>query len=338
MYRKGSNFLVCYVDDCLIIGDENITAERDRILDIFEGRKIEKKRTPDGAEEFTFLGLKITYHKIRGELTITLEDLVEKVLKKFGMEGCKQVGTPMVNQLENSGAENLDNFHYRALVGSLMFFVVTCRPDLAFSVKELSRFLENPRSSSISAGKRVLQYLQGTRKEALRFTRVENYEPGKINTHIKSYADSDFAGEKPGRKSTSGMCIVLNNTPIFWKSITQRIVSLSTAESEYISLAQLVKEAKYLKLMNEDLFKSKEQIEMLIKDPYDCYCDNQAAIKMSQQSFNTNRTKHVDVRVAFIKHAITSGIIRLFYVSTDMNVADLFTKPLSRGRLKQLIS
>ena len=134
------------------------------------------------------------------------------------------------------------------------------------------------------------------------------------------------------------MCITFNGTPIFWKSISQRIVSLSTAESEYISLAQLVKEVKHLKFMNQNLFNSEDQIEMHIKDPYDCYCDNQAAIKMGQHSFNTNRTKHIDVRCAFIKHAITSNIIKLYYISTDLNVADMFTKPLSYGRLKQLIS
>ena len=136
----------------------------------------------------------------------------------------------MITKLENNGSPN-DDFPYRSLVGSLMYLSVGTRTDISFAIKELRRYLENPCESSVTAAKHVVRYLKGSTDLGLVYHGSNN-----AWGNIVGFSDADFAGETVGRKSTTGIIIKINDRKIFWKSVTQSIVSQSTAEAEYNAL------------------------------------------------------------------------------------------------------
>jgi hypothetical protein len=184
----------------------------------------------------------------------------------------------------------------------------------------------------------VIKYLKGSKELGIVFHRIPDYDPKKTMTYLEAMSDSDFAGEIKGRKSTTGNIISLGGGALWWRSQTQRLCALSTAEAEYIALASLVREVKYLRrLLGEihgvDLSRSTTEVAVL--GQVDCRCDNQSALKMAETDILTQRTKYIDVRAAFIKGAVDSGEIKLSYVPSGENKADSLTKALPANRAQQ---
>lgn len=337
--------LVAYVDDYLLFGDKVVVEkERTDLLARFPsgGRLLD----PDEQGRIKFLGMDI--ERSKGRIRVTQTELIDQVIDRFGQRDAADARTPILQPLQEHGEKILPGeFGYRQLVGSLMYLMVNTRPDIAFAVKELSRFLESPTQEHVTAGKRVLRYLKATRNHCLEYKKSKSYDPENISSLFEFYTDSDFANEVPGRKSTTGNLITVAGTPIHWKSVTQRIVALSTAEAEYIALAQLVKDLKYYhKLIQEIWGKQKEKtndfdldelgltgdeegfeslngrysLNMEGKEPYSVNCDNQAAIHMSKSDILTARTKHIDIRASFIASAIKDKLINVKYINTLENL------------------
>ena len=134
----------------------------------------------------------------------------------------------------------------------------------------------------ITAAKRVLAYLKATSNKNLILEAIPQYNREKVETYFNAYSDADFANEKPGRKSTTGHIIKCGASTIFWRSLSQRLVTLSTAEAEYVALAHLVKELKYLNKLVECIYGKKIKVELAATYKYTTHCDNQAAIAMSK--------------------------------------------------------
>lgn len=347
LYRSPQgNFLICYVDDVLMVGNSNLHEERKQIMDVFPGREINPVIDPKTKNEtFNFLGQKIE----RGKdfIKLSQEDLCEKIISKFEnyYDNINPTKSPLNEPLTNTGNLRKD-FEVRVLAGSLMHLACSTRPDLAFCTKELSRFLEEPRDSVVDAGKRIIGYLKRTKSQALMYHKIPEFKNDDIVSHLKCYCDSDFATEVPGRKSTTGLVVTLNNTPLIWKSVTQRLVSLSTAEAEFIALTTLVQNMKYLDKIIKDIHKpdtdsvqgSEFQVFINALDPYEVLCDNQAAIKIANtDAHELARTKHMDIRTNFVKENIKNKFMTLSYVNTALNVADYFTKPSAGNKLHTLL-
>lgn len=146
----------------------------------------------------------------------------------------------------------------------------------------------------------------------------------KSNKHdltISAYVDSNFANNINDRKSISGFILRLNDNSVFWKSKKQTIVALSSCEAEYVALSTCITECLFLKQLLENQ-------ALYIFKPILIYEDNQACIKMSN-TLETKRSKHIDVRHHFVKDLVMEGNIKMIYVSSDCNYADLMTKSLS---------
>jgi len=146
---------------------------------------------------------------------------------------------------------------------------------------------------------------------------------------LLGYADADYAGDKDTRRSTSGLLFKLNGGPVQWSSKKQGAVALSTSESEYVSASAAAQEAVHLRMLLKDL-------GYLQKSPTEVQEDNQAAINISRNQVYHGRLKHVDVRVHYIRELVSTGVIKLVYCNTQIMIADLLTKPLSRDRFDQL--
>ena len=132
-------------------------------------------------------------------------------------------------------------------------------------------------------------------------------------------ADSSFGDDKDNQLSTTGYGIYIQDVLVSWKSKSQRQVSLSSSEAEYIALSEAVKEMIFIKQVMSTL-------NVEVKTPMTVYCDNMGAIYMPNGPSTRSRTKHVDLRYHYVRELIENGTICVEFVRTDDNIADIFTK------------
>jgi hypothetical protein len=180
------------------------------------------------------------------------------------------------------------------------------------------------------AAKRILRYLAGTKSLGLYFKSLH----GRNHPSLIAYSDADFAGDHSTRKSTTGTAILLAGAPIFFKSQRQRSVSLSTAEAELVALTHAGKEVSYLrKLLHELNF---IRVHGSGSESTPICCDNAAAVLIAQQTMYRGRMRHLDVSQRYICELVDRKQVIIQQVSSDDQLADLFTKPLQRPVFESL--
>ena len=130
------------------------------------------------------------------------------------------------------------------------------------------------------------------------------------------------------RKSTSGACQFLGRSLVSWSSKKQNCVSLSTAEAEYIATGSCATQLLWMRQTLKDYGITYKKVPLL--------CDNESAIKIANNPVQHPRTKHIDIRHHFIRDHVQKGYIEIAHVGTDMQLADIFTKPLDEARFCQL--
>ena len=314
---RGANFLmVClYVDDLIYAGTNH-----DMVQSFKEAMMKEYEMTDLGLMKY-FLGIQVKQTK--GGIFITQEKYIHDLLKKFILESCKPVSTPMAlnEKLQlNDGAEKADPKVYRSLVGSLIYLTNT-RPDIVHSVSLVSRFMNEPSKLHFAATKRILRYLQGTKKLGIKYVKEENNE-------LVGYTDSDWAGSFDDRKSTLAYVFCLGSKAISWSSKKQNSVALSSAEAEYISVNEATREAVWLRRILIDL-------QQKVEDPTPIFCDNQSAISMSKNPVFHGRSKHIELRHNYIRDMVQRKEINLEYIKTTEQPADVLTKAVPIEKLEQ---
>jgi hypothetical protein len=251
------------------------------------------------------------------------------MLNRFKMIDCKPSRTPQEVglQLSNSMSPKTDSeknemllVPYKEAVGSLIYAMLGTRPDIAQSCSEVSRYMSNPGLMHWTAVKRILRYLKGTVNTGLVFS--------GSNTTLFGYTDSDWRRSIDDRRSTSGYIFMTNNCAISWKSKKQTTVALSTMEAEYIAISDAVKEVLWLnKLKKEISHDSKSVISLFV--------DNQSCLNFAKNPGQHSRAKHIDIRYNFVKEAVQSKEVDLRYCSTENNIADALTKPLTKERFEK---
>jgi hypothetical protein len=164
--------------------------------------------------------------------------------------------------------------------------------------------------------KHVMRYLKGTLDFGLSYN-------GDHEFRLSGYTDSDWAGSVSYRKSTSGCCFSLGSTMISWQSRKQSSIALSTVESEYIVACSASCEAIWLWKLLTGLFDLDMEATLIL-------CDNQSCIKMTENHVFHDKSKHIEIQYHYIRDMVERGAIKLQYVGTDEQVADVLTKPLSR--------
>ena len=301
-------FVLVYVDDCLLFGPTQAVAAVKRLIaSLFDVKDV-------GPATY-FLGLQIKRERDARTLWLGQQRYVNDVLERFGMAECKPRVSPLdANlQLDDTGEPLGDGTPYNALVGSLLYLAVQTRPDISHAVGMLSRFVASPKEQHWAAAKSVLKYLAGTREFALKF---------HGSSKAVGYTDADFAGEKPGRKSTSGMVILMNGAAVAWASKLQGTVATSTCEAELIAGALAVKECLYVSKLLADLTEKYM--------PLDLYGDNQSALRLMKNvhAGAQNRTKHIDIAYNFARQRVMLGEVQVHFVGTADMVADVMTKQL----------
>lgn len=309
--------VLLYVDDVAIASNdcEFVHMLKQRLADKFEVK--------DLGEMKTFLGLNVSQNN--ASISIDQVKLIEDLLMKYNMSECNVVPTPAeASKSEPDDKKQLlsKSVPFRNLIGSLNYIANVTRPDISFAVNKLARNMENPSEADWIAAKRILRYLKGTKELRITFGRSKTI-------HLKLYTDADFGGSDD-RKSTSGFIAQVNNAPIAWYSRKQSIVMLSTMEAEYVGLASAVQEGLFIK----QLFDSIKMCDVELK----VYVDNQSCIQycMNERSPRRN-TKHIDIKFHFVKDLVAKEIVKLDYVQTGKNAADICTKALMKIKHQEML-
>ena len=278
-----------------------------------------------------YLGNRISIDSDKLSVTLDQTHYITELLERFKMSDSTPVATPMVKHLSasNSGEILSKDEHelYRIKVGSLLYLACWTRPDISFSVSELSRFVSAPCQTHSVAVNHLLRYLKGTCNLGLTFSKSSSQ--GAIN-QLWGFVDSDWAGCQDTRKSTSGYALMLNGAAISWKSKLQTVVALSTAEAEFVAASSMVQEVIYARKLLDNLGFPQTA-------PTEVFEDNSTCIAWSEGSIGgSDKAKHIDLREHFVHDAVKKDVLKLVVISSADNVADLLTKPLSKAPFQLL--
>ncbi len=245
--------------------------------------------------------------------------------KRFGLEDTRTYATPMEAGFEINESDFVEEpteemiTLYRSLIGCIGYAAVTVRFDVSYVLSVSSRHLSRPNARLIAAPKRIVKYLVHTKDLGITWSISEQDKESGFANVLFAAVDASFAMCKLTRRSHFGYTTFLNNGLVSWKST---IVTLSSAESEYVALCDLTCEMRYLRQLAKGLgFEQKE--------PTLCFEDNKAAIMTAENECSAaGRMKHVDVKVRSVQESIKLGEIRVRYISTELNWADVLTKAL----------
>jgi hypothetical protein len=212
-----------YVDDLIITGTsrENIVAFKLEMKDWFQMSDL-------GLLSY-YLGIEMKQDP--SSISLCQSTYAGKILEQCGLGSCNLSVSPMESRLKlskQSITEAVNATGYRRVIGALRYLLNT-RPDLAFPVGYLSRFMETPREDHLIVIKRILRYVAGTWSHRLHYTKRQEGPPKLI-----SYSDADMGGDIDDRKSTNGIVFFIAGNPVTWQAAKQRVVALSSYNTEYI--------------------------------------------------------------------------------------------------------
>jgi hypothetical protein len=243
------------------------------------------------------------------------------ILERANMIDCKPMSTPLEAKTK-IGSNNTpldDPSYYRGIVGALQYLTIT-RPDLSYSVNYVSQFMHSPTIMHLKMVRRILRYVKGTIDVGLHFT-------SNTTLDLFAFSDADWAGCPTTRRSTTGYCTFLGGNLISWCAKKQHTVSRSSTEAEYRAMANTTAELTWLTFILKDL-------RIFLSSSPILYCDNISALHMTINPVFHARSKHIELDYHFVRERVSLGLLVTQYIPTNDQVADLFTKPVSKAILR----
>ena len=252
------------------------------------------------------------------------------MVNKFRLTNSAPVATPMVTGATFSTSDSpstpmqvacMHEIPYTEAIGSVLWPVIVSHPDAAFAVSTLSQFIQNPGPAHWEAFKRVIVFLGSTKDLWLTFSRRS-----KLAT--EGFCDADWGGQKH-HHSISSYSFHMGAGAISWSLEKQHVVALLSTEAEYIAQTHAAKEALWLHSFLQELRSTPDDLLIL-------NCNNQGAIALAKDNKFHARTKHIDVHYHFIREAVEHRKVAVQYIPTRDNVSDIFTKPLTKAKFREL--
>ncbi|XP_074336227.1 secreted RxLR effector protein 161-like [Apium graveolens] len=208
------------------------------------------------------------------------------------------------------------------MVGGLKYLVHT-RPDIAYVVEVVSRYMKRPTTLHMNAVKRILCYVKGTLEYGLIYAKLRG------NYLLPGFSDSDLAGNLDDRRSTGGMAFYLDESLIIWVSQKQPCVALSSCEAEFMAATAADSQGIWL-----------QRVLSHISDtpvgPVTIYIDNRSAIDLAKNRVFHGRSKHIDVRYHFIRERVEKGSIIIKHIGTNEQRADILIKSMSVTKFQKM--
>ena len=350
IHNNNPILLATHVDDLLVFAKT-----RNLIDDLYkEISKISRLEITNLGEIKEFLGVEIIRDRSKKSIIITQRSFTRNILYKYNKLLNKPksipiaIGTKLTKNFEQSNNNLIKDFQKQ--IGSLIYLTIFTRPDLVFSVNYLARFMSNPSLEHYRYLDNIFSYLNKTKNYGLNLTlqsKSQDYIDKTIN--LIGISDSDWGGDLDSRRSTSGNIFILQNNlnnrdnrniAISWISKLQKVVAISSAEAEYISLKEATKESLYLNNFLKELFSfnSINSISNIFNITNIIKTDSQSAIELAKNPIYHARTKHVDITYHIVRENLQEQKISLVYENTKTILADILTKPTSKEKFNNFIS
>ncbi|KAE8248428.1 hypothetical protein A4X03_0g6779, partial [Tilletia caries] len=318
----GSVILAVYVDDIVIAarGQEGVAKVKAEFASWY-------KITDNGGLSH-ILGMRVDHDPRTRTAKLGQTAYIDFLVRKYKMESETALPTPMTDASRQlgpnlSGQASKSEVHdFAALIGCLLWLAQGTRPDIAFPVGYLARFMSNPSPAHFLAAKRILRYLKGTRTKGLHFTGTEK-------AAISGWSDSDHATDHSTRRSVSAYIFRVFGNMVTWRSKLQATVSVSSTEAEYIALSEASREAKWLRSVLTEL-------GIKLRRATDILTDNKGAEAISKDPGQHGKTKHIEVHHHLVRKLQEMKEVLVGRVHTDSNPADMLTKVMTREKLSRL--
>jgi hypothetical protein len=242
-------------------------------------------------------------------------------LNRFCYKDSKSTPTPYDPSLilRKNRRIGRDQLRYPQMIGSLMYLVSATRPDISFAINKLSRFTSNPGDDHWRALERIMHYLVGTMEYGIHYS--------TFPAVLEAYSDANWVSDLDEQYATSGYIFTLGGAAVSWRSCKQMILTRSTMEAELTALDTATLEADWLHELLMDLLIVEKPLPAIMMN-----CDNQTVIvKVDSSKDNMKSSRHIMRRLKSVRKMRNSGVITVGYVHTEKNLADPFTKGLSRN-------
>lgn len=325
--EEGTSITSTYTDD--VLGGSTT----DEAMNRTKRELAEKYEITDLGRPNKILGMSIIYNEITGDISIHQKPLIMKALAVFGMENANPKYTPLPPNLNLTDSQPhpispedvlyMKDKDYRGALGMTNHLGNGTRADIAVHNAVLMRYASDPRPIHWRLVLHLLAYLKTTIDLVITYRKGGDIKP-------YGYSDSSFADDPDSRKSTAGHVFMVAGGPVGWKAKTQCCVSTSTGEAEFVGVFEGGKQAKWM-------YSWFTEVDIYVDRPITVFCDNNAAVALTQNTGGHSRIKHVNVKTHWIREAVACGDIHVHPISTEENVADLFTKSLPRAKLEYLI-
>jgi len=324
VYRRGDTKIIVpiHVDDLLIASNSRDAIQKVK-SDLASHFKIH-----DQGPTTSILGIKVERDRPNRTISLSQPGYIESILEQFGMSECNPAHTPMEENQRLSTKMSPDTpeqrsgmkaYPYRELIGKLLYLAIATRPDIAYTIGVLCRFVKNPGMAHWLAAKRVLRYLKGTVNTKLVYS-----QPSSSDL-FTTYSDADLSGNPDNSRSTGGFAICVGGGATQWGSRLQPHVSLSSTESEYTTASKVGCEIIWMRYLLDELGYNTTRPSPLLMD-------NKSAIQVLKHPEHQSTMKHVHRAYHWICEQIEQWTITVSHVPGDENPADIFTKPLGRAK------
>ncbi|CAI5514039.1 unnamed protein product [Closterium sp. Naga37s-1] len=307
-------YVLVYVDDLVFA-----TADTEALAHVKS--ELQKRYTCTDLGELTsYLGLRITRDRAQRTITLTQSHMVQQVLQRFRFTYSSPQPTPLPTGHSLSALPSDESVEpsglYPELVGCLMYLMTCTRPDLAYPLSILARYVApgRHRKEHMDAAKRVLRYLCSTSGMGLVLG-------GRRDVVLTGHSDASWPDDQVTQRSSQGYTFSLGSSSVSWRSTRSSSVLSSSCEAEIYATAMAAQELRWLTYLLTDLGEWPSSPPVL-------YVDNKAAIALCQEHRLEHRTKHIALRYFLARELQQRGQLRLRYVATRANTADVFTKAL----------
>ncbi|GJV15870.1 putative RNA-directed DNA polymerase [Tanacetum coccineum] len=285
-------FLVLYVDDILLIGNDIPTLQS---VKDWLGKCFAMKDLGDAAY---ILGIKIYRDRSKRLIGLSQDTYLDKILKRFKMDNSKKGNLPLHHGIKissdlcpktNDELDKMSRVPYASAIGSIMYAMTCTRPDVSFALSMVSRHQQNPGEGHWTAVKNILKYLRNTKDRFLVYG-------GEKELRVTGYCDADTVVD-------------------------------STCKFEYIAACEASKEAIWMKGFIRDL-----GVVPTVQDPIEIFCDNESAVTLTKEPKDHGKSKHIDKKYHFVRSKVAEGHVIVKDVRSEDNSADPFTKALAKSK------
>ncbi|CAI7914867.1 unnamed protein product [Closterium sp. NIES-54] len=308
-------YILVYVDDLVFA-----TADTTGLAHVKS--ELQKRHTcTDMGELRSYLGLQITRDRARRTITLTQSHMVQQVLQRFGFTYSSPQATPLPTRHSLSALPSDESVEssgpYPELVGCLMYLMTCTRPDLAYPLSILARYVApgRHRPEHMAATKRVLRYLCSTSGMGLVLG-------GRSSVVLTGHADASWADDQATQRSSQGYTFSLGSGSVSWRATRSSSVLGSSCEVKIYAGAMTAQELRWLTYLLTDLGEPPRSPPVL-------YVDNKAMLALCREQRLEHRTKHIALRYFLARELQQRGQLRLAYVASEANTADVFTKALA---------